>query len=538
MSLPGAERTPDTPFSFDELYRFPGDLDEFDVHRDRKRVAVLGAGIAGLVAAVELQKRGHLAEVFEASGRPGGRILTRRFSDDSHGEFGAMRIPANHHCTLHYVQEFALKTRRFVNNNEAGYFYFRGRRTRLNAWSHVADLFNLKLDERRDPLALYEGVMNRGMVFLSSADKWSMFTDQLTNGRLRDYEEANLFQYLNRWLSPEAISYVGHATGMLQYEKAAFLETMIDYFGLFRVDQFELEDGMEALPRALADSLGGAVHYNAPVASISLRGEDGGVLVGFSADGERQEKEFDYAICTLPAPVLPRIRFDPVPAHQQCTAWRGVSYASASKTLIHCDSRPWEHDDGIFGGGSFTDTLIQQVWYPSDNAAETDSGSLLVGFTGDDADSPTRGYATAPRSYTAMDPARSHGPGVLTGAYMWERNSERFAALDDDQRTELVLRGLHLLHPTLEKSVVDVVHHCWGQQSSPGSGAFAYFGPGEHERYQPWLGEPYPNSDHARVFFAGEHLAIAHAWIQGAIQTALTAVCEVLRAPTFAGGAA
>jgi hypothetical protein len=37
--------------------------------------------------------------------------------------------------------------------------------------------------------------------------------------------------------------------------------------------------------------------------------------------------------------------------------------------------------------------------------------------------------------------------------------------------------------------------------------------------------------DNPRVFFAGEHLAIAHAWIQGAIQTGLVAVIQILNAP-------
>ena len=60
-----------------------------------KRVLVLGAGMAGLVAATELKAAGHTVEVLEAQTRVGGRVQTLRapFTDGLHAEAGAMRIP-------------------------------------------------------------------------------------------------------------------------------------------------------------------------------------------------------------------------------------------------------------------------------------------------------------------------------------------------------------------------------------------------------------------------------------------------------------
>jgi monoamine oxidase len=104
-------------------------------------------------------------------------------------------------------------------------------------------------------------------------------------------------------------------------------------------------------------------------------------------------------------------------------------------------------------------------------------------------------------------------------------------ALPNQSQTEQVFREIRKLHPSIDKYVDDIVHWSWDQQSNPGYGAFAYFAPGEHERYQEFLCQPYP-LDNPRVFFAGEHLAIAHAWIQGAIQTGLVAVRHILQAPT------
>src|SRR3989442_5041153 len=61
----------------------------------RKRVSVVGAGLAVLVAAYDLTKAGHDVTLLEASTRPGGRIWTLRepFSDGLYAEAGAGRIP-------------------------------------------------------------------------------------------------------------------------------------------------------------------------------------------------------------------------------------------------------------------------------------------------------------------------------------------------------------------------------------------------------------------------------------------------------------
>ena len=75
-----------------------------------RKVLILGAGMAGLVAAHELTKLGHDVTILEARTRPGGRVHTLRepFSDGLFAEEGAARIPENHDLTHKYVKEFAL----------------------------------------------------------------------------------------------------------------------------------------------------------------------------------------------------------------------------------------------------------------------------------------------------------------------------------------------------------------------------------------------------------------------------------------------
>jgi monoamine oxidase len=95
-----------------------------------KKVLVLGAGLAGLVAAYELSKLGHDVTVLEARTRPGGRVHTLRepFSDGLYAEAGAARIPDDHDLTHKYVKEFALPLEPFYPSRMNSLRFDRGRR--------------------------------------------------------------------------------------------------------------------------------------------------------------------------------------------------------------------------------------------------------------------------------------------------------------------------------------------------------------------------------------------------------------------------
>ena len=84
-----------------------------------RKVLILGAGMAGLVAGYELSKLGHDVTILEARTRPGGRVFTLRepFADGLYAEVGAARIRDNHHLTLKYVKAFDLPLEPFYPSN-------------------------------------------------------------------------------------------------------------------------------------------------------------------------------------------------------------------------------------------------------------------------------------------------------------------------------------------------------------------------------------------------------------------------------------
>jgi monoamine oxidase len=88
----------------------PGLLGYASVKSAPKKVLILGAGMAGLVAAYELTQLGHDVTILEARTRPGGRCHTLRepFSDGLFAEAGAARIPDNHDLTLKYARLFSV----------------------------------------------------------------------------------------------------------------------------------------------------------------------------------------------------------------------------------------------------------------------------------------------------------------------------------------------------------------------------------------------------------------------------------------------
>jgi lysine 2-monooxygenase len=118
--IPLGEKGPVTifgpDFPFDEWIAHPAGLGSVPAERHGEEVAVVGAGISGLVAAYELMKLGLRPVLYEAS-RVGGRLRSQAFegAEGVVAELGGMRFPVSSTSFYHYVEMLGLQTRPFPN---------------------------------------------------------------------------------------------------------------------------------------------------------------------------------------------------------------------------------------------------------------------------------------------------------------------------------------------------------------------------------------------------------------------------------------
>src|ERR1700677_4535913 len=113
---------PDFPFAYDDWLRHPAGLATIPESSHGATVAVVGAGLAGMVAAYELMELGLRPVVYEA-GRIGGRLRSHEFegADGVVAELGGMRFPVSGTSFFHYADRLGLSRAPFPNPlNEAG----------------------------------------------------------------------------------------------------------------------------------------------------------------------------------------------------------------------------------------------------------------------------------------------------------------------------------------------------------------------------------------------------------------------------------
>lgn len=274
------------------------------------------------------------------------------------------------------------------------------------------------------------------------------------------------------------------------------------------------------------------------------------VIAGRGAPGAEEALEtrsYDRVICAVPIAAVCDIAFEPALSPKQRTALNGVSYLPASKSAVHFKRRWWELGEEAIsgfprkvGGVTYTDLPNQQIWYPNDNVPSEPERLSRDGEDVDEFEAVERASIAPPPAHERLEdqdismpvsgPAarqKSEGEGALLAAYMWGKNAARFGSLDPGDRDTEIIRCLEAVAPGCAQDIVDVEHVPWTLERNPAGGAFAWYEPAQHTRYQSVAGAPlWPVATGGpyRVTFAGEHLALIQGWLQGAMQSALCAL--------------
>ena len=457
-----------------------------------RSVVVLGAGIAGLVAAYELRRAGYRVTVLEARDRIGGRVWTVRRGDrivqtgraDQRVSFdpglylnaGAARIPSTHRVILGYARRFGVPLETFVNVNRSAGWDFGGkvqpeRRMVNDMRGQLAELLAKAIDQHaldqevpKDELA----AIRRFLAPYASVGQDGRYTPDGRSGYAVEgggYDKAPvpLPPLTRKELAPSG---------------AVVLPYLFEHIWDMQATMLQPVGGMDRIPLALFEQVKPAVRLGTPVTAIRRAGNRVRVEHGQG----RQMTEADFAVVTLPAHLLERIPNDFSPAKK--AALKGVNYLPSVKVAFEAP-RFWESDDHIYGGLAWTDRATENVIYPSESFG-------------------------APK-------------GVLVAAYVagWtnQDNPQKFAAYSDAERLRVSRDSIEALHPGKSRLLAKGVAIGWGSVPySEGVGAIWGAGPadtsGRGAQYAELLKPEGP------IVFAGEHLSYQGLWQEGAATSA------------------
>lgn len=502
------------------------------------KVAIIGAGEAGLAAAVELRKIGCDITLFEASQRIGGKVYTYYFDrkNNKYGELGEISIPVSHYTTWHYINLFNLETRPFVNNNNNSLLYIRGAKA-LNdqKGKQVVKNIHPKFDlSNSDKKKLKEQVdkkfykkylefltLEERRELLEIKDKYSEKIEQIDK---LSYRKA----YENAGFSEEAISMLGYLDGSKQFFQIGLMEILQRYYTVDSEFNYYIKDGMINLPLSLygalfdenekifngidKEKLGNVkAKMGTPVEGIYSSETEDRITIKY-AEGEMKKEvleKFDYVICTIPFQSLRRMDIEPNFNSRKIRAINEMNYETSGKIYLYLKERFWEmggKSKGIVGGKTFTDIPLVSIYYPSDHSEALND---KIG------------------SYILKPGASPKESGVLLVSYSWCNEAMLLGNENAELQIRDAIRYIEKIHNLplhyIDDNLIDYKSLIWSDvQYIWGAGALSK----PEDKILFSYGAKMPEMNN-RVFFAGEHISQKHGTQQGSLQSGMIAANEV-----------
>lgn len=478
-------------------------------------VLILGAGLAGMVAAYELRKAGYQVQVLEYNHRPGGRNWTLRGGDTytelggftQHCQFdrglyfnpGPWRIPYHHRGILDYCKQLSVPLEPFVQINHNAYLHsskafdgkpqrfrhinadYRGRIAELLAKSTQQGKLDAPVSKDDQALLLDSlrrwGALDKNYAYVAG--------EQTSNRRGFDKEPGGGLSAKPIPSQPLQLHDVLNSRlweGLTEGENYEFQTTLFQPVG-----------GMGRIGEAFGRELNGLIRYNAKVTAIQQDAR--GVTVVYedaTHPGAVHKAQADWCICTIPLSILSQLPMNVSAPMAEAIA--AVPYAATVKVGLQFKRRFWEEDDAIYGGITATDLPINNISYPSCDF-------------------------------------NSRGKGVLLGGYMWGLNAYEFTAMDPQERVRRTVEYGSQIHPQYKTEFDHGVAVAWHRAPFT-LGCFAAWSDALRDKHYENLCQI-----DGRIVLAGEHASYLPAWQEGAVTSALD-VIDRLHRRIVAGGIA
>ncbi|NQW09206.1 MAG: FAD-dependent oxidoreductase [Alphaproteobacteria bacterium] len=520
---------PDFPFAYDDWIRHPADLGSIPADQHGAEVAVIGAGMSGLLCAYELMKLGLRPVVYEA-GQLGGRLRSQPFegADKVVAELGGMRFPISSTGFWHYADLVGVDSRPFPNplTEAAGSTVID-----LEGTSHYAKTLADLPPLFREVAEAYDTALEKGarLADLQAAIRARdpRRIKELWNPIVHAWDERTFYDFITtsdafRKLSfrhREVFGQVGFGTGGWDSD---FPNSMLEILrvGVTDMDNSQrfIVGGAEQIPQGLwrhaPDRLAHwpkgtsltKLHDGAPYPGVIRIRRDAGNRLEIT-DRWGRVRAYDAAIATCQSWLL-TTAIDTEERLFSQPVWMALDrtrYMQSSKTFVMVDRPFWRDKDPDTGRDIMSMTLTDRVT----------RGTYL--------------FETGPDE-----------PAVICLTYSWMADALKMLPLPIEKRVELALSTLAKIYPK-----VDIVSHIIGDpitvswESDPNFlGAFKGALPGHYRYNQRMFGHFMQDRlppEQRGIFLCGDDISWTPGWVEGAVQTGLNAVWGVMR---HFGGAA
>ena len=512
---------PDFPFAYDDWLQHPQGLAALPASVHGTEVAIVGAGMAGLVAAYELMKLGLKPVVYEAS-RMGGRLRSQPFEGGQGviAELGGMRFPASSTAFFHYVNLLGLKAAPFPNpltpaagstviDLEGQTHYARSLAELPPLFSEVADAWTTALEELGFS-DLQQALRQRDVPRLKAL--WDRLVPLWDDRTFYDFiAQSDAFSKLS-FRHREVFGQVGFGTGGWDSD---FPNTMLEILRVVLTgcddNQYLIEGGVQQVPLGLwAHAPEHMVHWPAGTSLAGLHGgatRPGVTAIARSPDGQLAVTDVWGTVRAYPAVLV------------TCQSWLLTTQIAVEESLF--SQKLWMAMDRTrYMQSSKTFVMVDRpFWKDVDPATGRDTLSMTL------TDRLTRGTYLFDNG-----PAQ---PAVICLSYAWMSDALKMLPHPPARRVQLALDALKKIYPT-----VDIASHIVGDpitiswEADPYFlGAFKGALPGHYRYNQRMYGHfmqaGLPAAERG-IFLAGDDVSFTPAWVEGAVQTSLNAVWGIV----------